>query len=248
MTVSFLGLMVILSSLGRASGFVTRRSLFVGQKSLVSLSASSTEEQADNAPVDTPQPLKQLIRLRGPVDEGYGRGGKQLGFPTANLPSSLFADALQDIPTGVYFGWAVIEGDDETGRNTPQKAVVNVGYSPTFVKKENKEKIVEAHIMLEEDEEKLSDFYNETMRLALSGFLRPEMKFPSFPDLVAAINNDVVVAKEALAVDPYASLVNDPFIADACQQGGNKDEMWIGKDGGDDHASWEFQEMDDALS
>ena len=38
--------------------------------------------------------LRDVLRLRGNVDEGFGRGGKKLGFPTANLPSSLFSGAL----------------------------------------------------------------------------------------------------------------------------------------------------------
>jgi len=100
------------------------------------------------------QPLRSVLRLRGPVDKGYGRGGKKLGFPTANLPSRFFSNALEDIPNGVYFGWAVIEdgrairSDIRSGRNTWHKAVVNVGLSPTFVGEENREKIVEAHLIV----------------------------------------------------------------------------------------------------
>ncbi len=120
--------------------------------------------------------LRNVVRLRGPVDEGYGRGGKKLGFPTANLPSSLFADALADVPTGVYVGSASIEeGGGENkgrGRDVVHKAVVNVGYSPTFDGEENKEKIVEAHLIIDEGDIE-GDFYGETMRLSLSGFLRP---------------------------------------------------------------------------
>ncbi len=135
--------------------------------------------------------LQQTIYLRGPVDTGYGRGGKKLGIPTANLPSSLFSNALQNVPTGVYFGWAVIESsnsirtndeedDDKSinviqakgGRNEIHKAVVNVGYSPTFDGEENKEKIVEAHLIVD-DGVIDGDFYGETMRLSLYGFLRP---------------------------------------------------------------------------
>ena len=47
------------------------------------------------------------------------------------------------------------------------------------------------------------------MRLSLSGFLRPEMKFPSFPDLVKAITNDVDIY-------PYATFAKtDPFLVNA---------------------------------
>ena len=75
------------------------------------------------------------------------------------------------------------------------KAVVNVGFSPTFEGEENREKIVEAHLIEGGFE---SDFYGERMTLVLAGFQRPEKKFGSFPALVQAINQDVVDAKEAL--------------------------------------------------
>ena len=65
--------------------------------------------------------------MRGPVATGYGRGGKKLGVPTANLPGPQFRDALAPVPAGVYFGWAAVDG------GAPVPAVVNVGYSPTFV-------------------------------------------------------------------------------------------------------------------
>ena len=137
-------------------------------------------------------------------------------FRSANLPSSLFAEALKDVRTGVYFGWAVIESpvedgsDGGAGYDIPHKAVVNVGYSPTFEGKENAEKIIEAHLMPESE---LSDFYGQKMRLLLGGFLRPERKFPSFPDLIAAINNDVVCAKQALDVEPFIGLKAEEFVA-----------------------------------
>jgi riboflavin kinase len=192
--------------------------------------------------------LPHMIRLRGNVDTGYGRGGKKLGFPTANLPSRLFQDALKDVPTGVYFGWAVLEDSTGTkkGRNTYQKAVVNVGYSPTFEGQENTEKIVEAHLMMEpETIMEPADFYDETMRLQLHAFLRPEIKFPSFPALIAQIKTDVADAKAALDQETNILLQSDSFLADACQSNG--ETSWVGKDGGDTTASWEFQEIQVAL-
>lgn len=64
--------------------------------------------------------------------QGYGRGSRKLGIPTANLPESLFQTALADVPTGVYLGWAAVGQQEAAGRRS-YKAVVNVGYSPTFV-------------------------------------------------------------------------------------------------------------------
>jgi riboflavin kinase len=160
--------------------------------------------------------LDRVIQLRGQVDMGYGRGGKKLGFPTANLPASLFQEALHDVDTGVYFGYAVIEankrnGSDSTpGRNVIHKAVVNVGYSPTFEGQENKEKIVEAHLIISDS---IPDFYGETMKLQLHGFLRSEMKFPNFGALIQQIRADVVDAQYVLDHDPVSTLLRqDPFL------------------------------------
>ena len=180
--------------------------------------------------------LAQMMRLRGVVDMGYGRGGKKLGFPTANLPARLFQDALQTVKPGVYFGWAVLEKGNYTDRR--YKAVVNVGYSPTFEGQENAEKIVEAHLILNEP---IDDFYGETMRLQLHGFLRPEIKFPSFPALIAQIKADVQEAKMALDLkEPYGRLREDPFLSKGTT-------AWVGSSGGDESASWEFQDTDAAL-
>lgn len=207
----------------------------------------------DNLPWE---PINPILRLRGQVATGYGRGGKKLGVPTANLPASLFQSALEDVSTGVYFGWAVIESETE-GRNGPIKAVVNVGYSPTFEGKENKEKIVEAHLITKSspmaviDEVSISDydldqseesdiideieddFYGETMRLQLIGFLRPEQKFDSFPDLIAQIHRDIGTADLALKAMPFIFSKEDAFIRDCSE--------WVGSDGGDNVASWEFE-------
>lgn len=206
--------------------------------------------------------LPQTMRLRGNVDTGYGRGGKKLGFPTANLPSRLFQGALEDVPCGVYFGWAVLEdnsgdgGDKKKGRNVPHKAVVNVGFSPTFEGKENSEKVVEAHLILNSDSSSDSDdksspldppdFYDEVMRLQLHGFIRPEMKFPSFPDLIAQITTDVADAKDALDLDLYTSFQKDSFLT-VDNGGTTAKQCWVGQSGGDETASWDFEDVESVM-
>lgn len=204
--------------------------------------------------------LTKIIRLRGKVDTGYGRGGKKLGFPTANLPSKLFHKALSEIPAGVYFGWALLENNNDDdgssgssssssmrGRNVPHKAVVNVGYSPTFEGQENPEKIVEAHLILPAtDGEEVGsavldppDFYGETMKLQLLASLRPEIKFDSFDALISQITADKHDSGSALDRLPYSQFLRDDFLSTA-----NKDTTtWIGQDGGNDESSWEFQDM-----
>lgn len=203
--------------------------------------ASSSSSSASSDP--RYRLLDERWCFRGPVDRGYGRGGKKLGFPTANLPSSLFQNALSNVPNGVYFGWAVLE--DRTNNNNgggrgPHKAVVNVGVSPTFEGAENPEKIIEAHLAVE-GKQGLSDFYGETMRLQLDAFMRPERKFPSFPELMAQITADVQDAKAALDTEPFASFGSSDFLVQTT------DKAWVGSGGGDETASWDKTTMKEFL-
>ncbi|CAD6905669.1 unnamed protein product [Tilletia controversa] len=56
------------------------------------------------------------LYLEGTIQRGFGRGGKELGCPTANLPSTVFLDASTGRTregldsTGVYFGYARVYG------------------------------------------------------------------------------------------------------------------------------------------
>jgi hypothetical protein len=85
------------------------------------------------------------------------------------------------------------------------------------------------------------DFYGETMRLQLSGFIRGEIKFPSFHELIAQITTDVQDTKDALDVEIYQTLQKDSFISDTAYS------KWIGSGGGDEVASWEFENVETAL-
>merc|ERR1711935_1280466 len=96
---------------------------------------------------------------------------------------------------------------------------------------ENKEKIIEAHLILKDGDE-LDDFYGSPLRLKLVGFLREECKFESFPDLIAQINADIHDAKNLLDVAPFQDLGTDSFFETS--------EPWVGSGGGDETASWEF--------
>ncbi|GMF28003.1 unnamed protein product [Phytophthora lilii] len=73
--------------------------------------------------------LKTVLRLQATVVEGFGRGGKQLGCPTANLSSKDLGDLLEQLPTGIYCGWATVDGQG------PYKAVASIGWNPFFKNK-----------------------------------------------------------------------------------------------------------------
>jgi riboflavin kinase len=202
--------------------------------------------------------LSNVWRFRGSVATGYGRGGKQLGFPTANLPGGnpIFSSALETVTPGVYFGFAVIEqeaqANETMGRNVIHKAVVNVGYSPTFQGQENPEKIIEAHLLLSDDESAIPDFYGATLRLQLLGFLRPEQKFPSFNDLIAQIRADAKEARTTLDREPYACFQSDPFLQSATTtslfaSSSLTTTTWSGLSNGNEIAGWETEDIRTAL-
>ncbi|KAF3061402.1 Riboflavin kinase [Daldinia childiae] len=59
---------------------------------------------ADSGP-EPPYPL----RMEGTVISGFGRGSKELGIPTANLPvDSVATPWIASAKSGVYFGYAAL--------------------------------------------------------------------------------------------------------------------------------------------
>ena len=116
---------------------------------------------------------------------GRDRGGKLLGFPTANLK---IEDELCP-RTGIY---AVTV---ETRRGL-HLGVANIGYSPTF---DDRQFTVEVHIL---------DFnetiYGERIRINFVKRLRGEVKFASIDDLKHQIERDIETARQILMVGSLA--------------------------------------------
>ncbi|KAF9898030.1 riboflavin kinase, partial [Lobosporangium transversale] len=56
-----------------------------------------------------PAPEKPFpIRMSGIVIKGFGRGSKELGIPTANLPEEAIEAQGPELETGIYYGWAQV--------------------------------------------------------------------------------------------------------------------------------------------
>ncbi len=66
--------------------------------------------------------LGRYYQIRGEVQVGKQRGGREIGFPTANLKL-----AEEDLVrrNGVYVSQVICEGKCYGG-------VINIGYNPTF--------------------------------------------------------------------------------------------------------------------
>ena len=91
--------------------------------------------------------------------------------------------------TGIYWGFCRI-GED----STIFKTACSIGYNPYFG---NTLKTVEPHLIASEEDKRrhqsscgetvLGDFYDQSIRLSLVEYLRPELPFEGLEKLVAAI-------------------------------------------------------------
>ena len=124
--------------------------------------------------------LGRHYRIAGRVVSGHGRGGRLLGFPTANLRVE---DEL--LPgSGVY---AVLV-QPEPG--VLLKGVTNIGTNPTF---SNGGLTVETHLL-----DFQGDLYGREIVLHFVEHLRGEKRFASPEELASQIGQDVSQARELL--------------------------------------------------
>mmetsp|Transcript_5557 Transcript_5557/g.17105 ORF Transcript_5557/g.17105 Transcript_5557/m.17105 type:complete len:180 (+) Transcript_5557:128-667(+) len=146
-------------------------------------------------------------RLCGRVVVGFQRGSKQLGWPTANLDPAAFESKFDAETEGVYVGWAAINDPTLPAEaRVVHKAVLSMGWNPTYT--DVKQRTIEAYLC---HDFKGRDFYGAEMKLMICAFLRPQLKFDSFADLIKAITDDVSFGKEALDSPSLAILQEDSF-------------------------------------
>ncbi|KAF6257480.1 Flavokinase-domain-containing protein [Scenedesmus sp. NREL 46B-D3] len=144
------------------------------------------------------------VVMEGTVVTGYGRGSRQLGVPTANMDPVPLQQQLQQLPRGVYFGWAQLDapGDWPAADRAVHKMVMNVGQRPT-VNTGDEAPTVEVHVLHKYSQE---EFYGYTIRVVVAGFVRPEIRFSGLPQLLARIKADIGIAKSQLDEPAAAAL------------------------------------------
>jgi len=169
-----------LKAQGRIEGFpVTVVEAFYKNEMLVS-SSKIRELVHDGRMMDAMVLLGRPYQIRGVVQVGEKRGGKEIGYPTANLQVNE-EDLVPRI--GVYVAQVISEGKCYGG-------VLNLGYNPTFG---GQELLAETHIF---DFNK--DIYGKPIKLNLLKFVRDERKFPGIKELASQISQDVIEAKKVL--------------------------------------------------
>ncbi|KAI0332513.1 riboflavin kinase [Cubamyces sp. BRFM 1775] len=163
----------------------------------------------DIAGPETPQePFP--IHLYGAVQRGFGRGSKELGCPTANLPDDSIAPMSSVTQTGVYYGYAQVSREkdgrvvlpEEDGRVLPM--VMSLGRNPFY---KNEKMTAEIHIM----HDFKADFYGHDMKAVVLGYIRPELDYTTREALIEDIETDKRVAITSLARSAYEQYQRDAF-------------------------------------
>jgi len=166
---------------GRRRGFpVTVVPPFYEQGMLVS-STKIRQLVHEGRMADACHLLGRPYQIRGEVQVGKRRGGKEIGYPTANLQVNE-EDLIPRI--GVYATQVICDKACYGG-------VLNIGYNPTFAEGQL---VAETHIF---DFNK--DIYGKPIRLNLLKFIRDERKFSGISELAEQIGRDVLDARRVLA-------------------------------------------------
>ncbi len=170
----------LLRTLGSRFGFTAQG---IGLVSKDSLMVSSTLVRASVDAGDVTAAAEALgrpHRVEGIVVHGDGRGGTQLGYPTANLDVVPHAAVPAD---GVYAGWFLL-GD----RRSP--AAISIGSNPTF---SGRVRTVEAFVL-----EDGGNFYGRRVALDFVERLRGMIRYDSLDALIEQIGRDVEKTKGIL--------------------------------------------------
>jgi riboflavin kinase/FMN adenylyltransferase len=128
--------------------------------------------------------LGRPFAVRGAVVEG-DRRGRELGFPTANVPAAAGVATPAD---GVYAGWL---RRCDTGESFP--AAISVGTNPTF--SGERERRVESYVLDRDDLE----LYGVEVEVTFVERLRGMVRFDGVDALVATMHDDVARARALLS-------------------------------------------------
>ena len=145
------------------------------------ISSTRTRELVEEGKVDEAQKLLgRYYQIRGVVTTGRNRGGRLLGFPTANIT---LHDELCP-KNGVYAVAVDCMGEIFQG-------VANIGYSPTF---DDHVFSVEVHIL-----DFNENIYGQKIRVDFVKRIRDEKKFSNISELSDQIKKDIVKARKTLS-------------------------------------------------
>ena len=97
------------------------------------------------------------------------------------------------IETGIYFGWTELRGQ-------VYPSVVSIGWNPFY---KNEKKTIEVHLLATMD-----DFYGDTVKTLLCGYLRQEADFKGLDELISCIHTDIEKTRQNLAKEPCSQYIS----------------------------------------
>ena len=182
-----------LTEAGRTAGFTVEGLALAGDAGPEHGAWSSTyirERVAEGDVEAAAEALGRPVRVSGVVVEG-DRRGRELGFPTANVPAHSGTAVPAD---GVYAGWLTVLAPAPGGPSYDEKlpAAISVGTNPTF---DGLDRRVESYVLDRDDLE----LYGATVAVDFVARLRGQVKFESIDDLITQMKADVDAARKLLA-------------------------------------------------
>lgn len=186
-----------LIALGEEFGFTAHIVPLLEEDGIVICSSFVREQLAAGNVARANWALGRPLTFTGPILRGAGRGGKELGFPTANQYPG---EGLAIPGDGVYAGWLTVEDSANVDGNItpgiPHAAAISVGTNPTFG---DTQRSIESFVL-----DRDADLYGHTATVQFVGHLRDMVKFDSIDDLLDNIRRDVAGARILLAQDAAA--------------------------------------------
>ncbi len=174
----------LLAELGRALGFATEIVRTIVARDAQKISSSEIRAALKTGrPQDAAKLLGHWWMVEARVEHGERRG-RELGFPTANMPLVGYLKPA----FGIYAVRATItENEKPVGVHD---GVANLGIRPMF---ESPTPLLEAFLF-----DFSGDLYGKHLAVELIAYLRPEMKFDTIDALKAQMAKDSEAARAAL--------------------------------------------------
>lgn len=155
----------------------------------ISISSTKIREAIVHGDVNTTTTLLGYdFFFEGTVVHG-DKLGRQLGYPTANIK---VADDEKIIPgDGIYTVTCCLKKKDGVGCGQVFGGMMSVGFRPTV---DGRKRVIEVNIF-DFDQE----IYDQTLRVYVKAFLRPEEKFETLEALIKKIDQDKVDSLKILS-------------------------------------------------
>ncbi|XP_023340298.1 riboflavin kinase [Eurytemora carolleeae] len=136
----------------------------------------------------------------GNIVKGFGRGSRELGFPTANFSEEVIDNLPKELIGGIYWGFASVD------KGTVHGMVMSIGWNPFY---NNEKRAMETHILHNFD----GELYGQWLKVIMVGYLRPELNYTTLENLKTAIQGDIDNAKLEMEKPEFISFKTHPFFS-----------------------------------